>query len=147
MFAKYQGDYKASQERLEEAAELYRTLDDPAQLAAVLNILGGTLERLRNYPRAEECFLEAHDLWQKLGDARSGLPLMNMAIVAERESDHRRAKELYRRALAIGKQFNEPFLCGNVLANLSFACIRSGADDEAAEVIEQLLRNQSQPRQ
>jgi predicted ATPase len=140
IFAKSQGEFVLARGWLEEAERIYSAQQNHVQRAAVLNVLGGTLERLREMGDAELRFNQAFEESRRVKDPRMGLPLMNLAIMAARAAQHRKAIEIYGRALEVGVEYNEPFLSGYVLANLAFAYVRSGAFEDAERVIEEALK-------
>lgn len=101
MLAIYQGDYHRAVGRLEQAAAVFRELNEPAHLAFALSRLGLGLWLAGDTDRATGVLDESVRLGRTIGDGNTvAMSLRNMGVIACSQGMHRRAAELFRDSVA-----------------------------------------------
>jgi tetratricopeptide (TPR) repeat protein len=129
------GDLVAARDTVEQAAEAFARIDDPAGLAHALNHLGCVERDARLFDAADKHLREALRLREQLGDRRAeNLSLANLGLLAAAAGDVAEGRRYARIALDRGRAVDDRPGAGGAL--LSLAVIELfGGDRQRARVL------------
>jgi predicted ATPase/serine/threonine protein kinase len=134
------GDYRAAQPLLEEALAQFRTLDDDASVARVLNTLAWTHAHTGPLHEAAQIAEDALSACQRRGDRRAtAVALHNMAWIAVYRGAHRCAIAYAAAAIAIREQLGDRRGAAFTLANRARAERQAGDFAAADDTLRQAL--------
>ena len=140
VLATSQGDFAAARLLLEEGRELYRTLDDPRGMAALLGNLASTLawqgERASAYALARESLALLREVQDRSGIA---LTLSNLGSMARRQGDFETARAFLEESLALRRELGDTSGIAHALSNLGNIAYHQADYATAHAVQEQCL--------
>ena len=144
------GNFAASIEHGEQAAALYRALDDRLAVVGALFVTGHSLmalaqessarEREDAFARAEAVFHEQMALARDLGDPRAlALVMDGLGVLALYRGDAATATEHFSKALPTFEALGDLQILGWMMVNLGLSASLQGDDARAAPLFERAL--------
>ena len=128
------GEYHTAKEVLLALLSLIRKSQNKPRLAALLSYLGRANIRLAAYAEAEQCPVEALNLYQELDRTlESTTPLINMGVLRSRRQMYAEALEYYGRAVQIYTEVNYAPGIARCLSNMGSSYIGIGKIERATE--------------
>jgi predicted ATPase/class 3 adenylate cyclase len=135
-----QDDHEAEIPLLEEALELFRTLERPRETAFVLGELGWIALQRGEPERAEQLCEEALAVARDTGDAVAISGQLNyLADVYSARGDHLRALAAHEEALALRRTLDNPLLVTNSTYNLGIAAWENDEIERARAAFDETL--------
>src|SRR5262249_18590723 len=117
-----QDDMRAEEQPLEQALELFRTLDRPRETAFALGELGWLAAQRGEHERAAQLCGEALAVARATGDADAISGQLNyLADVYSARGEHLQALAAHEEALALRRTLADPMLVTNSTYNLGIA--------------------------
>jgi predicted ATPase/DNA-binding SARP family transcriptional activator len=123
------GEFDIATPCLEQAIELLRDLDDPAQLARALNNQGVNFYNQNNWTEARPFFSESLQLLQEIGDDLAHIALANLSALALSEGDFDTARPLAEKVFALAEDGSQERVHALVVKTLIELC---GGDAQQA---------------
>lgn len=113
-----QGDYAAAKPRFEESLELYRQLEDKANILVALKCLGDVAMRQSEYNVAKALFEESLALSQELGQKWDSASLLNsLGLLGWFQGDFNSALDYYGQSLILWNELGDKRGYAMVLSN------------------------------
>ena len=135
-----QGDLARSQSLLEEALELWRSLDDIEGVARALNHLGNLARMRGEFDTARGFLSEALGIRRAAGNDRAtATSLRNLGVVAARQRDTETARSYYREALPLARSSGDSRVVASLTALLAQVAFADGESDEAMALADEGL--------
>jgi predicted ATPase/class 3 adenylate cyclase len=139
-FARFRHEHERALALKREAVDLYRTLDDPATLAALLKDLGETAMMLGDHSAAEKYVREALSIREELGDAGGlGHALAGCGEVAMAQSRFDEAAACFERAIACSQETGAQWDAAAAMHSLGEVARRCGDAERAAALFARAL--------
>lgn len=136
-----QGDSLQAARRADESLALYRALDDPAGIAAALNVLALSARDQGAYQWAEALLTESLTLVRQTGTAqREAALLCNLGIVVRLQGDNAHAAHYYEQSLALYRDQDDAWGVATVLTNLAEVARDQGQIEQAETLYRESLR-------
>ena len=136
----YLGITAKARHNLEEAAQIYRQIEDLRGLSAALNNLGVIANEQGDNIAAKSFYEDALDIHKKMGNPKGeGLVLGNLGVIAAAQGEYIQAKKDHQQALAIARKIKHRLFEGNALLNLGNVYLSLGAYEKASECYDQAL--------
>ncbi len=141
-----QGNFSAALEKLEQAAACFEQVNDRSGLARVLTSLGRLHRAHGSYEQAIEFYRRGLKIQEEIGDQQGVIQSLNaMAVAYSFLGKHKEVLEHYQRALALARQTGSPRLINFMLGALGSAYLDMGDYARAAELFEEVLRQDIEP--
>ncbi len=140
MFVNDQGEYELARAYAEESIRMFDQTDAWG-LAYAFFVRGKAALSLQNLDEARLFYEASADQFRKLGD-RWGrvLPLGHLGVMALRQGDYARARQLLSERLSIAREFRSRQLISYATANLGRICIRTGEQERARQFLNEGLQ-------
>ncbi len=134
-------NYPRALEMIGEAVDIWRSLDDPTNLAHGLLVQGNILIQVRRFEEASAAYEEGNEIRIRLGD-RQGLavPLNNLGYIAVQMGDLEKAIPLVEQSIAICREFESRQGLIAATHSLAVALKLAGRYLDALEVIRESLQ-------
>jgi len=114
------GQLGAARDRLEEALELFRELDDPLRIGAILSLLGAVAASEGDVDRATAIHEEALALFREIGNEREvAIMTENLGLDELARGNLDRAEELLEEAVALFRAADRRSSLANALLGLA----------------------------
>ena len=138
--AYYRGDPRRAAALFEQAADLYRRLEDRRGLALAIGDRGVIMEHEGDYAQAEALIAESLDLYRQTGD-REGVAdrLRGLGSVACAQGDFARATVFLEENLAFCRQFGGTFRVALALGALGLAALYQGDVERGLGLFQECL--------
>lgn len=130
------GDYGQAMKYLNESHEQFVASNDEVKLVGSLNNLGNLHIDLQLYDKANQYFLQAYQLSEKLGQPFSD-PMNNMGNVFFKQGNYQRAIENYQKALEIERKENNRLGMLNTITNIGIAYTKAKQPKPATQYLDE----------
>ena len=139
--ATVQADYQAANDYSTEGLAIYRRLNQPRNVATLLNSLAGIAYYLRDYSLAANYLEEVLAIYQTLED-KGGVAstLGNLGALAFEQGNPQKAHSLYEKTLQISQEIGDKRQTAFILVHLGEMAVKMKNHDLAHDVLEQGLR-------
>lgn len=135
-----QNYYEKAIERLQQSENIFRLLDDQANLTVVLNSLGALYKRQGDLDKAEKTLLESMSLAESQGNQRQLVKTLNtLSSVLKRKKKYSEARKHLHRCLEICRALNDRRSLTIVLNTLGSVCKLEREYDKALEYLQECL--------
>ena len=129
------GDFTAAKERLEDALQLFRSLNDEAGTANTLSQIGNVAGDAGDTAQARACYSEALAVFRRTGNGpREAQVLTNLSTELMYHGEYDAARPLLEEALSIARSFGDSVLLAGIHGNFGELAERSG--DARAALLE-----------
>jgi predicted ATPase len=119
VLARGQGEFKRATYLIEQAIELYRSLDDPAALAGAIKSLGNVASDRADYATARRLYEESLEIKIQVGDERGIAEAHNnLGVLARLDGDLDASVGYYDKALGFFRAWGDKLAMARVLMNL-----------------------------
>ncbi len=119
ILARGQGEFKRATYLIEQAIELYRSLDDPAALAGAIKSLGNVASDRADYATARRLYEESLEIKIQVGDERGIAEAHNnLGVLARLDGDLEASVGYYDKALSFFRAWGDKLAMARVLMNL-----------------------------
>jgi len=141
LVARQQQDYAEAERLYQEALAAFRDLGEEANVAMVLNNLGGVARVQKQYDRAEGYYRQALALAEKLGNKEPQAYITdNLGLLALERGRPAQARPHYERALALARQVGREDLVAGAHWGLARVLEEEDRPAEALPHAEEALR-------
>jgi predicted ATPase/DNA-binding CsgD family transcriptional regulator len=120
----------------EEGLALFRQFNDKPGMAQALNILGNITLYQGDFAQAKSAYEECQRIAEETGEIRRIRYMIgNLAVVAQREGDYERARQLAEQALKLSLEVNNTLDTAEVLMTLASIMTESGQPETATRLL------------
>ena len=130
----YQGDFVPARTHVEEAREIFQSLNDKRGVSSAFNELGLIASYQGDYDTARRSLEESLSIKRELGEQRSiANSINNLGLVACYQKDYKSAYDLFTECLAIFQLLDDISGIAMASGNLGLAAMHLGKLEEARE--------------
>jgi DNA-binding CsgD family transcriptional regulator/tetratricopeptide (TPR) repeat protein len=135
-----QGDDVAAHRCLQRSVDLWRQLDDPAQLAQALRLLSGNHELRGELDLARALVEESVALYRSAGDRfGEALSLARLGVTAVSQRDYRGAQAALDASVRICRETGDNWVLAIALRHRGIGALRAGDVARASAALRELL--------